>query len=124
VLVNRDLTLLCGAYEAVAVGKPLITSDWPVLRNYFSSGTLYVDNTPESIRDGVQRVAQGREQLSREMQQLKHSLDRNWTERFDVLRTRVERALEVADGQGVEARVDINPDGANAPANRTPARNL
>jgi glycosyltransferase involved in cell wall biosynthesis len=129
-LVNRDLTLLCGAYEAVAVGKPLITSNWPVLRNYFSSGTLYVDNTPESIRDGVQRAAQCNDQLSREMQQLKHSLDRNWTERFEVLHSRVECALQVTDGRRAETGAQTRPggatrpDGANAEAGGTPARNL
>jgi glycosyltransferase involved in cell wall biosynthesis len=94
VLVKQDFTLLCGAYEAVAVGKPLITSDWPVLRNYFSSGTVYVDNSPEGIRDGVQRVAQCKEQLSGEMQQLRHSLELNWSKRFEMLCSHMTVLLE------------------------------
>jgi glycosyltransferase involved in cell wall biosynthesis len=49
VLVTVDHTLLQGAAEAVAVGKPLITSDWPVLREYFRRGALYVDNTPPQV---------------------------------------------------------------------------
>jgi glycosyltransferase involved in cell wall biosynthesis len=55
-LTTRDHTLLMGAFEAVSLGKPLIVSDWPVLRGFFSEGTLYVDNTPEGIAHGVRQA--------------------------------------------------------------------
>ena len=50
-LVTQDNLTLCGACEAVAAEKPLVTSNWPVLKQYFSQGSLYVDNTPPEIEE-------------------------------------------------------------------------
>lgn len=52
-LTTRDHTMQRGACEAVSLGTPIITSDWPILNDYFSMGTVYVDNTASGIRDGV-----------------------------------------------------------------------
>ena len=93
VLVKRDLTLLCGAYEAVAVEKPLITSDWPVLKNYFSAGALYVDNSPESIRNAVLEADKSADRLRSEMRGLKRSLGRKWDDHFATVCAHIEEAL-------------------------------
>jgi len=90
VLVKRDLTLLCGAYEAVAVEKPLITSDWPVLRNYFHRGALYVDNSALSIRDAVVEAQRRNSQLRSEIKDLKAMLKAHWEGRFAQLRQTIE----------------------------------
>ena len=74
VLVKNNHTMLCGAYEAVAMEKPLITSDWPVLRSYFNRGTLYVDNSPEGIERAVSEVLVRKTQLAFEMKELKRTL--------------------------------------------------
>ncbi len=55
-LTTRDHTMQNGACEALSHGTPIITSDWEVLRSYFSSGTAHVDNTAEGIADGIQTV--------------------------------------------------------------------
>jgi glycosyltransferase involved in cell wall biosynthesis len=52
-LTTRNFTMQMGAYEALSLGKPIITSDWPILRNSFGKGAVYVNNTAESIHDGV-----------------------------------------------------------------------
>ncbi len=52
-LTTRDHTLQGGGFEAVALGKPLITSDWPLLRFLFKKGTFYADNTAEGFRDAI-----------------------------------------------------------------------
>jgi len=49
VLTTRDQTMQMGAYEALSLEQPLITSDWAVLRESFGDAALYVDNSPESI---------------------------------------------------------------------------
>lgn len=56
VLTREDHTMQRGGYEAVSLGKPLITSDWPLLREVFSRGTVHVDNSPESIAAAVGRI--------------------------------------------------------------------
>ncbi len=85
VLTTRDLTMLCGAYESVALEKPLITSDWAVLRNYFSKGTLYVDNSPESIKQAVQEMKARQNELRKEMKDLKKQLIPQWEKKFKEL---------------------------------------
>ncbi|MEO7296290.1 MAG: glycosyltransferase [Candidatus Limnocylindria bacterium] len=55
-LTTRDHTMQRGACEALSMSRPIVTSDWPLLRSYFTSGTVHVDNTAEGIRDGIQRL--------------------------------------------------------------------
>ena len=55
-LTTRDHTMQNGACEALSHGTPIITSDWEVLRTYFSSGTAHVDNSAEGIAAGIRRV--------------------------------------------------------------------
>jgi glycosyltransferase involved in cell wall biosynthesis len=82
VLTKRDLTMLCGAYEAVAVEKPLITSDWPVLKNYFNKGTLFVDNTPESIVKAIKEVRLNQAKFNQEIKELKERIIPLWEKKF------------------------------------------
>lgn len=48
VLTTSDHTMLCGCYEAVAMERPLVTSDFQVLRSYFD-GAVFVDNSSAAI---------------------------------------------------------------------------
>ena len=56
VLTTRDHTMQRGGYEAVALETPIITSDWPVLRETFRKGVIFVDNTPENIIKAVREL--------------------------------------------------------------------
>jgi glycosyltransferase involved in cell wall biosynthesis len=55
-LTTRNHTMQRGACEALSLGKPIITSDWPLLRTYFSKGTVYVSNDSDGIRQGIQTM--------------------------------------------------------------------
>jgi len=57
-LTREDHTMQRGGYEAVALEKPLITSDWPLLREVFSRGAVHVDNSPASIVAAVRTIQQ------------------------------------------------------------------
>jgi glycosyltransferase involved in cell wall biosynthesis len=59
-LTTRPNTILQGGWEAMFVGRPLITSASAALREYFTGGSVFVDNSPEGIAAGV------REALTRE----------------------------------------------------------
>lgn len=54
-LTTAKHCLLCGCYEAVAAGKPLLTSASDELREYFD-GALCVENTSAAIATGIRRV--------------------------------------------------------------------
>lgn len=53
-LTTRNHTMQRGACEALSLGTPVITSDWPLLRSYFGDGAAYVQNTSAGICEGIQ----------------------------------------------------------------------
>lgn len=55
-LTANDNTMQCGAHEALELGRPIITSNWPVLKEYFSKGTIYVDNTAPSLVKAIEKM--------------------------------------------------------------------
>ena len=63
VLTTRDQTMQRGAYEALSLEQPLITSDWAILRESFGDAALYVDNSPESIASAVRMLLENRDSL-------------------------------------------------------------
>lgn len=82
VLTKRDRTMLAGAYEAVALEKPLITSDWPPLKRYFHRGTIHINNSAQEIIDAVRTVKQKKEELGKEMRLLREEKTREWESVF------------------------------------------
>lgn len=84
-LTTRDNCLLAGAFEAVCIGTPLIVSDWPTLRNYFPLGTVYVANSAEAIRAGVERAQRDQPALRAEFRRLQEQLHADWQESFQAL---------------------------------------
>jgi glycosyltransferase involved in cell wall biosynthesis len=85
VLTTEDHTLQWGACEAVSLGRPVITSDWPFLRSYFSKGTVYVDNSAEDIHRGIVEMRREWKQLSREVIELREEREREWDEKHAAL---------------------------------------
>jgi glycosyltransferase involved in cell wall biosynthesis len=53
VLTTRPDTLLSGGYEALALGRPLVTSDHAVLRDYYGDAAVYAAASSASLRDAV-----------------------------------------------------------------------
>ena len=71
VLTRENHTMQRGGYEAMALEKPLITSDWPLLREVFSRGTVHVDNTSGGIELAVRTVQSRPDHWGREMREQK-----------------------------------------------------
>ena len=86
-LTTRDHTILMGGFEAVSLGTPLITSNWPILKDYFSLGTVHVSNTAEGICGGVRQVQSNRDSLRLGIQQLRDRLQREWEQEFEELQS-------------------------------------
>ncbi len=97
VLTTHDHTMQRGGYEAVALGKPLVTSDWELLRETFSRGTIHVRNEPAAIADGVRRAIADRDKLGSEMETL-------GTERRALFARRLATLVEILDGATVMER--------------------
>lgn len=84
-LTTQDHTLLMGAFEAVSLGTPLIVSDWPILRDYFSLGTVHVPNTVEGVCEGVRRIQREQAALQRDILRLREQLRAEWEHKFAEL---------------------------------------
>jgi hypothetical protein len=85
-LVNNEHTLLMGAFEAVSLGVPLIVSDWPLLRNYFSLGTVHIPNTVEGVCEGVRRTQHELPQLRRDILLLREQFQVEWMQKLRELK--------------------------------------
>jgi len=93
VLTTDNHTMQRGACEAVSLGKPIITSDWPVLRSYFDKGTIHVDNSSQSIREGILKMQEKRENLQKEILLLQQERRLEWDEKYTALTKLIENSL-------------------------------
>jgi glycosyltransferase involved in cell wall biosynthesis len=90
VLTRREDCLLCGAYEAVSLGKPLITSDRRVLREYFHKGAAYTDNSAADLAEKIRTCIDHHDRMSAEAKSLKIEITESWK----VRKSRFLRVLE------------------------------
>lgn len=78
VLSERENCLLCGAYETVAVEKPMILSKKEALMKYFNKGVIYSENVSEDIVKAIYIVLGKMETLSSQIRQLKEHRFAEW----------------------------------------------
>lgn len=95
-LTTRDHTMQRGACEALSLGKPIITSDWPMLRDYFHQGTVHVANTKQGITQGVREMIAKNRLYQLEIKELQRAQQREWLEKAAALTDLVQQALEPA----------------------------
>jgi len=88
-LTLREDCLVCGAYEGVALEKPLILSDTKALRTYFYRGCAYVSPTSESISAGILKAIEGHDELNAEVARLKEEIERTWDGTLEQFKTLV-----------------------------------
>jgi len=91
-LTTRDNTMQRGACEALSLGKPLITSDWPLLRDYFRSGAVHVANASSEIRDGILKLKKHYEQFALEVLDLRNVRQQEWLESKRALNSLIQNA--------------------------------
>ena len=90
-----DLTLkpdclVCGAYEALALGKPMVLSDDHATRQLFGPAAVLTQNSPEAIAAAVNRAIAERERLEAGAQELRESFGAEWHEKANAAWRRIE----------------------------------
>ena len=85
ILTTRDLTLLSGGYEALALEKPVILSKTETLQNYFSDSAIYTNNTVNEIQDSVRTMIQELKDRAIKIQSLKKEKTEEWSEKAEKL---------------------------------------
>lgn len=88
-LTFRENCLVCGAYEAVALEKPIILSGTKTLRTYFTKGCIYVSPSSDSILNGIQEAIDKRENLYKDILKLKEELKDSWSKKLEDFRQAV-----------------------------------
>jgi glycosyltransferase involved in cell wall biosynthesis len=84
-LTTRNHTMQRGACEALSLGRPIITSDWPVLREYFTKGSVFVDNTADGIQEGILEIQSHYDIYEAGIRQLQTDQQREWQEKIKIL---------------------------------------
>jgi glycosyltransferase involved in cell wall biosynthesis len=84
-LTDEDFTLQLGGMEAVAVGKPIITSNLSFLREYFNQGTVHVPNTPDGVRRGITKMQENIDLLSTAILRLRRAHQEEWSTKSQQL---------------------------------------
>jgi glycosyltransferase involved in cell wall biosynthesis len=88
-LTTREDCLVCGAYEAVAAGTPMLLSDTRALRSYFHRGALYTDNTRDDIANKIVQAQGQRDELRAGVRALERELRSHWAQRHHALIARL-----------------------------------
>ena len=90
VLTDREESALLGAYEALSAETPLVLSDTQTMRYYFPRGAIFVRNSKEAIKVGIENGLKKRERLRREIKQLKELKLKKQKENF----LKIEKLIE------------------------------
>lgn len=92
-LTTRNHTMQRGACEALSLGRPIITSDWPLLREYFNKGTVHVPNTVDGICQGVRTMKDAYAAYQVEIKTLQLEQRREWLQKQAALMTLINSKL-------------------------------
>lgn len=84
-LTTRKDCLVCGAYESLAAGKPMILSDTAALRDYFSKGVVYTGHSTPELAASIREVVERKEDLRHEVLALRDLRDAEWLVRKRLL---------------------------------------
>jgi glycosyltransferase involved in cell wall biosynthesis len=87
ILVKFDNVMQRGAYEAMSWGIPIITSDWQILRESFTRGTLFVDNTPQDIVRAIRELMAKKKDYKAEIIALREEKRLVWEDHIAKINT-------------------------------------
>jgi glycosyltransferase involved in cell wall biosynthesis len=88
--------LVCGGYEGMSLGKPLLLGDSAALREFYPRGALFTDCTPADIVNTIRLLRTRRRELQRQIRALYKLRHAQWHDRFARL-TAVMQSLHTGD---------------------------
>lgn len=104
-VTSRPCTLVCGAYEAAALGKPMILGDTEALRGWFDTGALYTDGTAADLARLLGRLERELPALEAGVHIMRARREAEWDERLASLEWLLRELGEPAGGRDPGASV-------------------
>jgi hypothetical protein len=92
-LTTFPYSLLAGAQDGMFAGIPLIISRQPALTSYFTSGTVFVENTSESIVEGINQFKKHEKKLRCEIAELYLEKRELWSSNYEIFIQNIGAAL-------------------------------
>ena len=86
-LTAWNYTLQQGACEAMWLGRPVIISDWQVLRDYFEDGAIFVENTVESLSSAIVEMQAKGDKYAERISNVSELRHQDWDRQVDELMT-------------------------------------
>jgi glycosyltransferase involved in cell wall biosynthesis len=87
ILTTHEHSLLGGAMDGLYIDKPVIVSDQPTLREYFTKGAVLIPNTGDGITNGVQEILSNEEHYKQGIQELRRDVEARWENNFQQLKS-------------------------------------
>lgn len=84
-LITEDHNIQSGAAEGLWLGKPVITSDWELLRSYYTKGSILVDNSATSIQQAIETIRDDLPRFKREILELREQRRKDWWKQANTL---------------------------------------
>lgn len=84
-LTTLENCLVCGAYESVAAGRPMVLSDTQALRSYFRRGAVFAQNDADALARAIEQAVAEKAQLEEQVASLRRELSESWQRRRDAL---------------------------------------
>ena len=94
VLTTRQNTMQMGAYEAVALERPILISNSELLVSTFNKGCVYVENNYSSIRTGIKEMFNNYDTYFQQITQLKLELNQDFDKRIDFINDMLGREVQ------------------------------
>lgn len=77
-LTTMDNCIVCGAYEALSLEKPMVLSDTRILRETFPKGVVYAKSDVESLANAMKEMQARREELTVESRSFLPIFSQEW----------------------------------------------
>lgn len=94
-LTLKDNCLVCGAYEALAVGTPMILSDNPACVDLFKGIAYFTGNTVESIKHCLEKALLSIDMLRYQLMQQRPVLEKKWIDYAEIIHQNLNNLKEV-----------------------------
>jgi len=87
-LTTREDCLVCGAYEAISIEKPLILSKTQALQSYFP-GMIYTNNQADDIAQCIEAMLSNLNKFNEKAAALKHEITAKWAQQLNEVENKL-----------------------------------